>query len=64
MTKNEFAIKFLQWRDEHFHMHGVMLYYPKIGSKYYDTKKHIGRVGDIECYTASNLLEMFKSENP
>ena len=63
MTKDKFAIAFLNWRDEHFYIHGNGLYYPKVASKYFDPSKHIGKEKATTYFAPEELLEMFKGEN-
>lgn len=60
---DEFAIDFVDWKDDNFLMYGNKTYYAKTSSQYFDVTKYAGKEKPTKYYTTKELLELYKKEH-
>lgn len=56
----QFAIQFLNWCNDNFHLHSNGGYYAKTNSKYFDITKYAGKEKPTTYYTSEELMELYK----
>lgn len=59
---DDYAIEFVEWKDDNFLIYRDKTYYTKTSSTYFDVTKYVGKEKPTKYYTLKELLQIFKKE--